>query len=145
MEHSVYIRKRFNHPIEKVWKFITKSEYIEKWFLKVEELTLEKGSKYHLVGEPTETWDGNLYCEVIEVIENRKFVHTFKSNSMNESTEVTWLLESTEDGGTFLTLTHKGNENLKDLIGTIESVDSGWMSHLATLTKLINNQLEESC
>ena len=73
MKHSVYIKKRFNHPIEKVWKFITDGEHLAKWFLPVKELELQKGGKYYLSIEPSETWDGNIIGDVLEVIENKKF------------------------------------------------------------------------
>lgn len=143
MTHSVYIKKRFNHPIEKVWRFITDSEYISKWFLTVVELELKKDGKYHLDSDSSDSCEnGGIIGTVLEVIENKKFVHTFKTSVMNEFTEVTWLLESSEDGGTFLTVIHKGNDNLKNFVETIESVDSGWMYHITNLTKLINDHSE---
>lgn len=145
MEHSVYIKKRFNHPIEKVWKFITASELVSKWFMNVEKLELVENGEYHLTGQPTEKWDGNIVGKVLEVSEEKKFVHTFKTNSMEDFTEVTWILEEAEDNGTLLTLIHKGNDNIKDLVGFIESVDSGWMNHLTTFSKLINGQTNEVC
>ncbi len=146
MVHSVYIKKRFNHPIEKVWKFITDGEYISKWFLPVRELELKQDGKYHLDTDSSESCEGGgIIGTVLEVVENKKFVHTFKTSDITEFTEVTWLLESTDDGGTYLTVIHKGNDKLKDFVKTIESVDSGWMYHLTNLTKLINGQIEESC
>lgn len=140
MIHSVYIKKRFNHPVEKVWKYLTVKEYMEKWMFNVNSFELKENGDYHLVGEPNEDWDGNIYGKVLEVIENEKFVHTFKTTNMNESTIVTWVLEKSEDGGTFLTLTHKGNESLEDIQRIFESTDFGWMHHLSLMTKLINNQ-----
>ena len=101
MEHSVYIKKRFNHPIEKVWKFITASELVSKWFMNVEKLELVENGEYHLTGQPTEKWDGNIVGKVLEVSEEKKFVHTFKTNSMEDFTEVTSI--------TFLTSSSNSN------------------------------------
>lgn len=142
MDHEVYIQKKYNHPIQKVWDAITQKEQVEKWFMSVAAFDLKEGGEYHLTGKASDGWDGNLIGKVLEIDPPNKLVHTFKSNQIEFDTTVTWILKEQNDGSTLLTLTHKGVDKLsnKEKIG--KSVDSGWMSHLAQLSDLLNGYME---
>lgn len=137
MNNKVYIQKFFKHPTTKVWDAITKSENIEKWFLKKADFKPEVGYKYKLEDEPFDNWDGFLYGEVKEVDEYKKIVYTFDSNNLTFPMEVTWTLTA-QDNGTLLTVIHSDFDKISDPQKHFISIDIGWTRCVFELTKFIN-------
>ncbi|PKB61842.1 MAG: hypothetical protein BZY79_01775 [SAR202 cluster bacterium Casp-Chloro-G4] len=104
-----YIEKKrtFNSPIKRVWEAITREEEISKWFMQAN-FKAEKGYSYEFEHE-------SIICHgtVLEVDPPNKLVYTWINPGTTEETTVTWLLEET-NGGTELTLIHRGYEKYSD-------------------------------
>ncbi|MBU3822077.1 SRPBCC domain-containing protein [Flavobacteriaceae bacterium XHP0103] len=122
----------FNHPIDKVWNAISKSEEISTWFLK-NNFKAEKGYNYTFKSE------GDKGCHVINGIVKEAnpyvLIYTWVVEGTNIETTVKWELTSTKEG-TKLYLEHSGISNYpgETAIKMFESFNGGWDGCLNALT-----------
>jgi uncharacterized protein YndB with AHSA1/START domain len=73
-------------------------------------------------------FDGNVYCEVLEIIPLQKLVYSWKGGPapgvVELDTILTWTLTPTADG-TELVLEHKGFKGFRNYIASV-FMGSGW-------------------
>jgi uncharacterized protein YndB with AHSA1/START domain len=73
--------------------------------------------------------------KILEIVPNKKLVHTWKWNQFSEfpETTVTWDLEPISDGKTRLTLTHTGFTGKEKGPASLEEHTKGWSFFLNEL------------
>ncbi len=135
--YPVIIERRFDAPMETVWKAITEIEQMKEWFMG--ELHSFKAE----VGFETEFMvrhEGKEYphlWKVTEVVPGRKYSVEWRFKGYSGSSLATMELFA-EEGGTKLRLTHAGLENYPREATELSRANfaSGWSS-------LINEKLRE--
>ncbi len=130
IEKTVFLKA----PPDRVWRFLTQPDELEKWFHR-SDVVLEEGLDYCLFGD-----DGDRLCwgHVIEAKEPSLLRYTFTHNYLQQhETTVTWRLEPIE-GGTRLSLVHDGFEG--GPVSAFEMLcahDDGWDEHFAKLRQVV--------
>lgn len=127
MHENVVIKQRVNAPVEKVWNALTDKAQMKEWYFDIPDFELGLHNEFNFF-EPGGENRFHHHGEILEVIPNQKFKHTWSYPEFSkEKTIVRWELEE-DNGGTLITLTHKGLENFNHL-GTDfqkESFENGW-------------------
>ena len=133
-----------NHPVEVVWEYLTDSEKLSKWLM--------KNNFQPIVGHKFQFWtkpliklgfDGNVYCEVLEIVPFEKLSYTWKGGpgkgKITLDSVVVWTLIK-KDCVTELTIEHIGFEGLKNFVGYF-FMNFGWKAiirkKLPTLLELL--------
>lgn len=127
MHENVVIKQRVNAPVEKVWNALTDKAQMKEWYFDIPDFELGLHKEFNFY-EPGEEKRFHHHAEILEVIPNEKFKHTWSYPEISkEKTIVRWELEE-ENGGTVITLTHKGLENFSHLGKDFqkESFENGW-------------------
>lgn len=113
--HDIVVEDVFPHAPSTIWKVLTTGALISRW-LKMPLAGFEPvvGNRFTYKTTPAGGWDGTIYCEILEVVENRRFVHSWKGGDESNvgygaplDTVVTWTLAPVE-AGTRLRLVHSG-------------------------------------
>lgn len=91
---------------------------------------------------PAMGFDGNIYCEVLEIIPFQKLVYTWKGGPkpgvIELDTVLTWTLTPTQ-AGTDVILEHKGFAGFKNYLSSI-FMGKGWSKTIpGRFEKLLNN------
>lgn len=110
----------------RVWDYLTDKALLAEWFHPAAN-DLADGQPYALLAK-----DGNELCsgEVIEMVQHKKLTYSFTAKPMNGlMTQVTWTLEAVE-GGTRLSMIHKGFPAAAEAFGLLAAFDKGWDDHL---------------
>ena len=101
------------HAPEVIWKTLTTAELIGRWLMP-NDFEAVVGKKFNFKAKPMGDWDGVVSCEVLEIIENRRLVYSWKGGSSENAkygseldTTVTWTLVPVE-AGTRLKMVHAG-------------------------------------
>ncbi|MCY0969355.1 SRPBCC family protein [Chryseobacterium wangxinyae] len=129
--------KKIKAPIEKVWKALTDKNEIPSWYFDIADFEAVVGKSFDFY-EPGAEKKYLHRIEILEIIENQKLKHTwFYPLFSDQKTIVTWELEN-DGGGTKVSLTHAGTENLKDLGEGFseESFTKGWNEIVGQSLKL---------
>src|SRR5271163_4141932 len=113
--NEIVVEEIFPHTPEVIWKVLTTGELIGRWLLmKPAGFEAVKGARFTFATTPAGAWDGLIRCEVLDVINHQRLVHTWQSGHEGNvgygarlDTVVTWTLAKV-DGGTRLRLVHSG-------------------------------------
>jgi uncharacterized protein YndB with AHSA1/START domain len=109
-------------PVQRVWAFLTDPQKLSMWLMD-SDLSPTPGTNFKFTSPPAGRWDGKIYCEIQDIIENERISYTWSANDIGVTTLVTFDLERTPEG-TRLTLTHAG---FKDAAGgSIGRHAAGW-------------------
>ena len=87
----------FEQSPETVWKYLTTSELMAQWLMK-NDFILMPGRKFMFKANPHADldFDGNVYCEILEIDHAKKLVYSWKSGdgtgTLNVDSIVTWIL-----------------------------------------------------
>lgn len=112
---DIVVAEVFPHAPEAIWKALTTGELIARW-LKMPTTGFEpvKGKHFTFQTTPGGSWDGVIYCQLLEVMPNERLVYSWKGGHEGNTgygsrldTVVTWTL-STVENGTRLRLVHSG-------------------------------------
>jgi uncharacterized protein YndB with AHSA1/START domain len=119
----------FEQSPETVWKYLTTSELIAQWLMKNDfELVLGRKFMFRANPHPDLEFDGNVYCEILEINPMKKLVYSWKSGDgegkINVDSLVTWILIP-KNGGTELILEHSGLDDLKNVM-LFQAMNKGW-------------------
>src|ERR1700730_1596073 len=86
------------HAPEVIWKTLTTAELIGHWLIP-NDFEAVVGKNFNFKAQTMRGWDGVVYCEVLEIIENRRLVYSWKGGSSKNAkygseldTIVTWTL-----------------------------------------------------
>jgi uncharacterized protein YndB with AHSA1/START domain len=130
---------------ELIWDFLTKPELLSQWLMSNDiKPVIGHQFMFKTKALPAMEFDGNVYCEILEVIPNWKLSYTWKGGpgdgSINLDSIVTWTLEA-KDGGTELNLVHSGF-GVKTNAKIFDAMNGGWKKNMAeTLVDLITKRL----
>lgn len=125
----------FKQTPEEVWEYLTKPELLEKWLMP-NDFKPEVGHKFRFVisqGKDGKSVDIRHYCEVLELIPNKKLSYSWKKDDMSVNSKVSWTLIPKENG-TELQLVHEGFVDEQPFI----SHNNGWPVVGARLAELLN-------
>jgi len=145
MQRDLVIKWHFPHPPEKVWKYLTEPELISQWLMK-NDFQPVIGHKFQFQAKPIPKmgFDGNIFCEVLEIIPNKKLVYTWKGGPkpgvIGLDTTLTWSL-SPEGEGTRLVLEHTGFKGWKNYLASI-FMEQGWKKGIARRFANVLNEME---
>jgi uncharacterized protein YndB with AHSA1/START domain len=134
MQRDLVIKWFFPHPPEKVWECLTDPELVNQWLMK-NDFRPEVGHKFrfHTKPIPKMSFDGIVYCEVLEIIPNQKLVYTWKGGPepgvVGLDTLLTWTLYP-EANGTKMILEHTGFKGFKNFIASV-FMEQGWKKGIA--------------
>lgn len=120
----------YPHPPERVWRALTDPNELAAWLMP-NDFAPRVGHKFQFRVKPMWGWRGIVDCEVREVEPPRRLSYTWQGDPKYRVTTVTWILQPTADGGTRLTLEHRGFRGfggmmLKWMLG------SGWKKMFRT-------------
>ena len=126
---------------EQVWEYLTKAELIALWLMPNNFKPI-LGHKFQFTVKPIPSLDldGIFYCEVLEIVDYRKLVYSWKGGSGNGvftlDTVVEWTLEKQGKGGTRLLLKQTGFKEINHSIFT--SMTNGWQSNIQKMINHLN-------
>lgn len=137
MHEKVVVKQRVEAPVDKVWNALTDKNQMKEWYFDIPDFDLNVHQEFNFY-EPGGAQKFRHHGEILEVIPKQKLKHTWSYPEISrEKTIVRWELEP-DNGGTVVTLTHKGLENLTHLGSDFqkESFENGW-------TELVTENLKE--
>lgn len=112
MNTPIIMVETFRVPLQEVWKAITDQAAMQQWYFDIEDFTLTEGGSFNFYEGPAKAYHHR--CEVLEVVPNKRFRHTWTHPSHSKGTSIlTWELDEV-DGETRLTLTHQDTEEFAD-------------------------------
>lgn len=104
------LERLMNAPTEKVWKALTDSSEMKKWYFDIPGFRATPGFRFQFTGQGHK---GDIYlhhCTVLEVIPGHKLVHSWTYEDQPGYSVLTWELFP-EGEKTRLVLTHEGLES----------------------------------
>lgn len=124
------------HPINKVWDAISKSEEISTWFIKAD-FKAEKGYQYTFNSGPNDKGCTTI-SGTVKSADPYLLSYTWIVGDTKVETLVSWILTPTEKG-TKLILKHSGISNYagETAIAMFESFNGGWNNCISELTKYL--------
>lgn len=136
------------HPPETVWLYLTDSKLLAQWLMPNNfEPVVGKKFKFQAKPKIKFGFDGNIYCEVLEVIPFKRLSYSWKGGPGNGKISldsiVTWTLRE-KDKGTELLLEHTGFTGIKNFI-TYFVMNKGWLTILKkNVTERLNAYKNET-
>ena len=134
MQRDLTIKWFFPHPPEKVWECLTDPALISQWLMKNDfQPVVGHKFQFHTKPIPKMGFDGNVYCEVLEIVHGQKLVYSWKGGPrpgvIGLDTLLTWTLIP-ENNGTKMTLEHSGFRGMKNLVPSV-FMENGWKKGIA--------------
>ncbi|NIR48919.1 SRPBCC domain-containing protein [candidate division KSB1 bacterium] len=116
-------------PASVVWDYLTDSEKVAEWLMP-NDFQAKVGKRFTFRCEPTEDWDGIVYCEVKELVPLQKLTLSWTTDQFQIETEVSITLHESK-GKTKVALVHSGWDKLppdKDFL--FDNYDQGWKGYI---------------
>ena len=104
------IERVFEAPAARVWQALTNKDEIKQWSFDIPQFEPEEGFEFTFTGQNEDRVFVH-YCQVTEVIDQRKLSYSWRYENINGITHVTWELFP-EGKRTRLRLTHQGLEKI---------------------------------
>jgi uncharacterized protein YndB with AHSA1/START domain len=134
------------HSPAVVWKTLTTADLIGQWLMP-NDFAAAVGKKFTFRTKPMGDWDGVVHCEVLEIIEHRRLVYSWKGGSDDNAkygsrldTTVTWTLFPVE-AGTLLKMVHAGFR-LPAYQAAFDGMSPGWGRVLQAVERVAATQSE---
>lgn len=106
MCQSIKLERFYPHSIDQIWFGLTNRAALKNWLMENNfEPTL--GHKFQFLLKSELGLEAVIYCEVLTLDPPTQLSYTWREQWMDQSSIVTWTLESVEDG-TRLQLCHSG-------------------------------------
>ncbi|MBT1687894.1 SRPBCC family protein [Dawidia soli] len=131
------IERTYNAPVEKVWKAITDKDQMKEWYFDLDEFKPVVGFEFTFAGKGHKGEQYIHRCKILEVIPQKKLMHTWTYENHPGYSTVTFELFP-EGGRTRVKLTHAGLETFPQTNPDFakESFAGGW-------TELIGKLLQQ--
>ena len=144
MQRDIRHRWFYQHPPQRVWEFLTDPVLLKEW-LTENNFKAEIGHAFQFKTKAKPGFDGNIYCEVLELIPRKRLSYSWKGGPGNGKVTldsvVTWTLTE-KDGGTELLLEHTGFNGIGNFI-TYLIMNKGWSVILKKrLSKILTDHHE---
>lgn len=137
MENKSFLLTRtYEAPLELVWKAITEKEQLKHWYFDFSEgFKLELGSTFFWSGCDH---DGTKFMhkgEMLEMLENKKLVHSWEYPDYSGTSVVTWELSKVDENTTQLDFKHEFIVPFDASVPSLrrESFVEGW-THILTIS-----------
>lgn len=120
----------FPHSPEIVWAHLTQPELLSQWLME-SDFRPEIGHQFQFHTKPKINvgFDGNIYCEVLELIPFKRISYSWKGGPGNGKitldSVVTWTLNPTANG-TELILEHTGFKGFRNYLSYL-IMNKGWL------------------
>lgn len=148
MENIIRHQYFYEYPPETVWEYLTDSNLLAEWLM-ANNFKPIVGHKFQFKAKAKVNigFDGNIYCEVLEVLPCQKLSYSWCGGPGNGKITldsiVTWTLREKNDG-TELLLEHKGFKGFKNYISYLV-MNKGWVVILKKrLSQKLTNQYNET-
>jgi uncharacterized protein YndB with AHSA1/START domain len=142
---EIVLDEVFPHSPAAIWRALTSGDLMARWMMTPIGFEPVKGNRFTFSTKPAGAWDGTIHCQVLEVVENKRFVYSWKGGHDENvgygsrlDTIVTWTLSGSE-AGTRLRLIHSGFI-LPQNDSAFESIGEGWNKCLPKLRALTDTQ-----
>ncbi len=138
----------FEQPVETVWQYLTDAELLGQWLMPNDiKPVVGHNFMFRVKPVPQIDFDGNVYCEVLEVSRPHTLVYTWRggpaAGQITLDTVVRWTL-APKDNGTELSLLQTGFKEDQNA-AAYQSMNKGWGDHiLSRLRNLITNTTNET-
>ena len=107
---SIVIERETPHPVEKIWRALTKGPLIEEWLMN-NDFQPVVGHSVNFRATPMPHWNGVVDCQVLVVEPNRQLSYRWNASGEEAAgglkTTVTWTLTPTK-GGTLVRMEQSG-------------------------------------
>jgi uncharacterized protein YndB with AHSA1/START domain len=129
-----------NAPASKVWAAITDKNKMKEWYFDIPDFKPEVGCEFNFTAGGPDMLYVHL-CKVLEVIPDKKLVHSWRYEGYEGDSIVTW--ELFEQGNTTrVVLTHTGLETFPDIKAFAkENFIKGWTD---IVTKNLPNYISKA-
>lgn len=138
MNLDVTLTELFAAAPDEVWKSLTDPAVLSEWLMP-NDFVAEVGRKFTFVPDHPTPWDGNVECEVLQLLPRKKMVWSWSTRGMNEPSRVEFELIPRR-GGTELVFRHGGAA--EDPIA--QGLESGWPDMLDRLTATLGSPAERN-
>ncbi len=130
------IERRFQVPVQTVWKAITEKEEMKKWYFDLKEFITEPGFEFHFESGPSPERMYLHVCEIREVIPGKKLSYSWRYDGYPGNSLVTFELFR-EENHTRVRLTHDGLESFPATNPDLarENFEKGWTEIIGTSLK----------
>ena len=131
----------FPQPAETIWEFLTTPELLAQWLMP-NDFKPETGQyfMFRTGPHPALNFDGNIYCQVLEIVPQKKLSYTWKYGPGKGITTVdslvTWTLQP-KNGGTELFLLHTGFDESINIMD-YQAMNTGWQTNVNKIEKLLS-------
>lgn len=102
-----------NATTNQIWNALTDAKTMKEWYFDMADFKLEVGNKFYFY-EPGENKKFKHVCEILEIISNKKFSHTWTYPELTKgSSIVCWNIDE-QNGTVIVSLTHEGLNTFAD-------------------------------
>ena len=147
MDSEIKHTWQLHHSAAHVWDGLTDSEKITQWLMPNDfKPVLGHKFMFHTKPIPQMNFDGEVYCEVLELVPMKKLVYSWKGGpgdgTFNLDTIVSWTL-TPKDGGIEVELIQTGFTEHNQM--TYAAMNVGWRDHIGNrLVELLNKVHNEA-
>lgn len=126
---DVNITEFFGVPPEEVWKSLTDSEVLADWLMP-NDFVAEVGRPFTFVPDHVTPWEGDVKCEVLELVPHKRMVWSWETSGMNRPSRIEFVLVPKENG-TELRFKHVGDADE----GLAKGLKGGWPDRFGLLKR----------
>lgn len=133
---DIIIEKVFDAPVSKVWRALTDSAEMKKWFFDIPGFKAEKGFQFQFTGGPDNGPQYLHLCEVTEVVPEQRLSFSWRYDGYAGISFVSFELKD-QGTQTWLKLTHQGVGSFPadNPDFAIRNFEMGWDQIINTLLK----------
>lgn len=135
--NSLSLKKTYKAPIETLWKVITERKHLKQWYFDfAEDWKLQLGQQFDWYAGDTNCKEWQHRGVMLEIIPNKKLVHSWEYVGFTGTSVVTWELHAVDDNTTELHFSHVFTipfDSTKPALAR-ENFEMGW-------NEILNNSL----
>jgi uncharacterized protein YndB with AHSA1/START domain len=129
----VSFTERIDAPPEEVWKALTDPAILADWLMP-NDFVAEVGRRFTFEPDHETPWEGNVECEVLELVPARKMSWSWKTSGMKRPSRVQFELVP-KQASTEVVFTHQGEADEP----VTKGLTGGWPDMLERLTSTLRN------
>ena len=127
MRSSIEFEIEYDFPVSEIWKALTEKEAMSEWLMPCDIVPVI-GHKFQFTTKPFPGFDGNIHCEVLEVVENKLLSFSWSGGPL-ENTKVSFRLQE-KGNKTILHFTHNGFEGFLNKLIVQKILSNGWKTKI---------------
>jgi uncharacterized protein YndB with AHSA1/START domain len=140
MQTEIKLEWDYTQSPNEVWEYLTQADLIALWLMPNDfKAVLGQEFQFRVNPIPSLELDGIFHCQVLEMVQPRKLVYSWKGGPGNDvftlDTIIEWTLEQKEKGTRlFLKQTGFNDKNLS----IFTSMNGGWKKQVQKMIDLLN-------